>query len=43
MRRAARRLDADDVGAEVGEEPPAQLALLVGHVDHAHAREQRLR
>ena len=39
---AARRLDADHVGAQVGEEPAARLALLVGHVDHAQACERRL-
>ena len=39
---AAGRLDADDVGAEVGEEAAARLALLVGHVDDAQAGERRL-
>ena len=41
-RGAARRLDADHVGAQVGEEAAARLALLVGHVDHAQAGERRL-
>ena len=40
---AAGGLDADDVGAEVGEEATARLALLVGHVDDAQAGERRLR
>ena len=31
-----------DVGAQVGEEAAAQLALLVGHIDHAQAGERRL-
>jgi hypothetical protein len=38
---SARWLDADYVGAEVGEEPAAGFALLVGHVDDAQAGEQR--
>jgi hypothetical protein len=34
-RRAAGGLHPHDVGAEVGEDPPAQLAPLVAGVDHA--------
>ena len=33
--RAFGRLDADHVAAEVGEQAAAQLALLVGEVQHA--------
>jgi hypothetical protein len=38
---AARRLDADHVRPEVGEEAAARLALLVGHVEDAQAGERR--
>ena len=38
---ATRRLHADHVGAEVGEEAAARLALLVGHVDDAQAGERQ--
>ncbi|MDZ7728305.1 MAG: GTPase HflX [Dehalococcoidia bacterium] len=34
---AAARFDLDDVGAELGHEPGAELALLVGQVEHAVA------
>src|SRR5215469_15467703 len=34
------RFDADDVGAEVGEQPPAHLAALVDVVDDADAGER---
>ena len=40
-RRAAGRLDPDDVRAEVGEDPPAHLAGAVGHLDDANAVEGR--
>ena len=36
-----RRLDPDDVRAEVGEDPPAHLAGAVGHLDDANAVEGR--
>ena len=36
---ASRRLDLDHVGAEVGEEASAPLALLAGELDHAEIRE----
>ena len=38
--RARLRLDAQHVGAEVREQPPAQLALLVGEIDDAKASER---
>ena len=38
--RASRRLDLDHVGTEVGEQPPAPLALLAGELDHAEIRER---
>ena len=34
---AARRLDADHVGAQLGEYPPRVDADLAGEVEHAHA------
>ena len=36
-RRAARRLDPHDVGAEVGEQPRRELGPLVGEVDDPQA------
>jgi hypothetical protein len=33
-------LDSDDIGAEVCQQAAAQLALLVGQIDHAHAGER---
>jgi hypothetical protein len=37
-RRARRRLDQDHVGAEVGQDLAAELAALVGHIEHAIGR-----
>src|SRR4030095_2091076 len=37
--RALRRLDADDVGAEVGEQAPGELSLLVGEIEDADSSE----
>ena len=36
-RLAARRLDLDHVGAEIAEQLAAELALLVGQLQHAQA------
>ncbi len=38
-RRPLRRLEPDHVGAEVGQEPAAQLCSVAGHVHHPQTRE----
>jgi hypothetical protein len=39
-RRALRRLEAHDVGAEIGEQPPGIGGMVRGQIEHANAGER---